>query len=906
MFAKLMLSPKLSPAEKFETVYLAPYYLQALFFLVGTLSWLISETIFKVRLPFWTELWGWSLVLTNMISLPLLNSVGLFLEESDQKDYLGISSFIALSYIVVPFQAYAAVKGFLEKEEGPWFRTPKTGRITDVFKRGKFYKFISDILPARIAAQSVASGSGSPYLALTTANNRFDNFTIKPRNARWIGKTVAVVVIILSLLINSMGFYVKPALAAGWYDNNWADRQRVTVNASKVGGSLTNYPVYVNLADLGNSVHYLESSQSDFSSGTLTNVTATVSGQLQLDPSGGSVDDGSSLSSWTNSGATVDNTNGNPLPSFKATGGHYAYKNVNITSNEILEFDVYVIPGSVDLCNFYFMTDSSGQGQMFRFESRSGNSSGFASTTSWGSWNAPSGQGVISAGVWHHARLVFGSTSVSGYVDGTSYGSYTFANKGGYIAVHGDGGSVTGGEFDNITINNGFVSSGNRVSNTVDLSGAQTVASSTISWTTITPANTTVSLSSRISTDGGNNWSAYQTDTSGSSIPGLTTNMNLSNVKLQLQEDLSTTDIMATPLLQSVTVLVTGSGGFFSNVKSDGSDIVVTASDGTTKLSRELVSINTTNSTGELYFNAPSLSNSSNTDFYVYYGNSSGSETNSTATWDSNYQGVWHFNEDTGTNTADSTSNGNVGTLTNSPSWTTGGNPYNAISYSGGTDYTNTNYVQNSVTAYTISAWIKTTDAGAEKTIVQDRGSGAGLSLTLGIGATGGQHGGPGDVGFEVDSNSIDIGVSSTKAVNDNIWHQVVGVWSAPASTAVAASQFTIYIDGQAATTTTGTAGSTTSPLTGSGGTKIARHDAWTTNLNATLDEIRISTSTRTAAWILTDYNNTSNTTTFYTVAASETVPEFSLPLLPLAIVIPLFVSYIIKKDKKERRLVYE
>ena len=74
------------------------------------------------------------------------NAVGMFLEESEGKDYQGLVAFIALSYIVVPFQAYAAIKGFL-KGEGPWFRTPKTGRITDVLRRGTFYRFISGILP---------------------------------------------------------------------------------------------------------------------------------------------------------------------------------------------------------------------------------------------------------------------------------------------------------------------------------------------------------------------------------------------------------------------------------------------------------------------------------------------------------------------------------------------------------------------------------------------------------------------------------------------------------------------------------------------------------------------------------------------------------------------------------------
>src|SRR3989344_3141593 len=149
MFPKLITNPNLTTSEKLEFLYLSPYYLQAFFFLIGTISWLISETIFPARLPFWTALWGWSLVLTNMISLPLMNAVGMFLEESEHKDYQGILSFVILSYLVVPFQAYAAVKGFLEQSEGPWFRTPKTGRITDIFRRASFFRWIGGILPGR-------------------------------------------------------------------------------------------------------------------------------------------------------------------------------------------------------------------------------------------------------------------------------------------------------------------------------------------------------------------------------------------------------------------------------------------------------------------------------------------------------------------------------------------------------------------------------------------------------------------------------------------------------------------------------------------------------------------------------------------------------------------------------------
>ena len=200
---KFIPSP-LTLSEKLEFAYNAPYYLQAFFFLIGTISWLISETIFKTSLPFWSQLWGWSLVLTNMLALPLMNSVGLFLEESEEKDYGGILSFIVLSYIVVPFQAYASVKGFLEHEEGTWFRTPKTGRITDIFTRGRFYRFISGILPRR-AEQVVNSqlSVATNYISLATANNRFDKGDMISSNKtkiRWVGKVTFVFSLIATLI----------------------------------------------------------------------------------------------------------------------------------------------------------------------------------------------------------------------------------------------------------------------------------------------------------------------------------------------------------------------------------------------------------------------------------------------------------------------------------------------------------------------------------------------------------------------------------------------------------------------------------------------------------------------------------------------------------------------------------
>ena len=111
---------------------------------------------------------------------------------------------------------------------------------------------------------------------------------------------------------------------------------------------------------------------------------------------------------------------------------------------------------------------------------------------------------------------------------------------------------------------------------------------------------------------------------------------------------------------------------FFSNVNADGGDIRVTNSDGTTELAREVVDVNTGAQTGELHFRADSLSSSSPTSFYIYYGNIGASDYAFTAThgrnavWSNNYSAVYHLEEEAAGITSnnlyiDSTGNGNDG-----------------------------------------------------------------------------------------------------------------------------------------------------------------------------------------------------------------------------------------------------
>jgi cellulose synthase/poly-beta-1,6-N-acetylglucosamine synthase-like glycosyltransferase len=130
-FLTILRSSRLSLMEKAEFVYYGLYYLQSALFMLGSAAWLVSELVLRVHIPEWTAILGWSLLFSNLFSLPLMNLGGLLLEGSPRRDYQGVLGAVALSFLLVPFQAWASVKGLFERKEGGWFRTPKTGRITD-------------------------------------------------------------------------------------------------------------------------------------------------------------------------------------------------------------------------------------------------------------------------------------------------------------------------------------------------------------------------------------------------------------------------------------------------------------------------------------------------------------------------------------------------------------------------------------------------------------------------------------------------------------------------------------------------------------------------------------------------------------------------------------------------------
>jgi len=172
-FWEVLRSPKISTREKLEFAYYAPYYLQSFIFMIGTSFWFLSEAMHQY-LPFWTQVFGWSLLLSNMLSLPFMGLTGLFLEKNVRRDFAGILSFIVMSYILVPFQAYASLKGLLEKKErGTWIRTLKTGKITEALTKLRLGKVWRELMPRKKAkakkkAETVIKSPESPEMKHST------------------------------------------------------------------------------------------------------------------------------------------------------------------------------------------------------------------------------------------------------------------------------------------------------------------------------------------------------------------------------------------------------------------------------------------------------------------------------------------------------------------------------------------------------------------------------------------------------------------------------------------------------------------------------------------------------------------------------------------------------------------
>ena len=326
------------------------------------------------------------------------------------------------------------------------------------------------------------------------------------------------------------------------------------------------------------------------------------------------------------------------------------------------------------------------------------------------------------------------------------------------------------------------------------------------------------------------------------------------------------TDQSNFPLLFSGTfpyLAAAGNGGGVQN--TSGYDIVF-ASDaaGVNKLNFERRSYNASTGQVQYWVQVPTVSHSTDTVIYLLYGATvSLDPSNKTGTWSSNYKGVWHMDETSGTVLADSTLNANSAVKGSAT------NPAPVIGYvGGGQQFVNTGNLAASALSpstnitsggITISAIMYPTNFNAYGGIYRrssgpgDNGSAAQENLMINnVG---------GDITYGVGGMSVTwpMGPNYTTAYNQNAWNFITLTHN------FSTNAVSCYLNGKLLPVK-----ALAVPSSAANDIVILGNRAYGVGNNSfpgTLDEIRVSSGVLSQDWIATEVNNQSNPGSFYSVS---------------------------------------
>jgi len=314
-----------------------------------------------------------------------------------------------------------------------------------------------------------------------------------------------------------------------------------------------------------------------------------------------------------------------------------------------------------------------------------------------------------------------------------------------------------------------------------------------------------------------------------------------------------------------------------TNARSDGYDILFTASDGVTKLPHEIEKYNSGNGALNAWVNVPFVNSSYNNTIYMYYGSpSSTNQQNPTGVWDTSYKGVWHLKDDPDTShVADSTTNHNNGTKRGAgqPAVTTSGAIGDAQTFdgtpTGGNDRINAGSAASIdnvfVSGGTVEAWIYPTGWGESSygRVLDKEADTSGWEVFLNnVDVTGGLSFLHDSSGFTTNSK-WNTG-SSTIVLNQ--WNHVVVTFNKDSIS----NNPTIYINGASKSLTEQSTGTGSYVSDAAQNLNIGNRPAEDRTFAGRIDEVRISTTIRSSDWIKTEYNNQNSPATFHYVMGQE------------------------------------
>jgi hypothetical protein len=290
-----------------------------------------------------------------------------------------------------------------------------------------------------------------------------------------------------------------------------------------------------------------------------------------------------------------------------------------------------------------------------------------------------------------------------------------------------------------------------------------------------------------------------------------------------------------------------GNGGSVTN--ASGFDIVVTSDAAcSTVLPFERVLYVATTGQLVMFFQQATLSHTVDGTVYLCDGNAAitTDQSNKTGTWDSNYGGVYHFQESAHPYN-DSTTNAKNSTSGTDPSQVTGlfGNAQSFVAASDQQINFSSSPLPGSEGSdlWTISAWVKKPNSTGNTVIFESRTSGSpGGPIFYIAGSTGFATGFFGPSGPSV---------TGSTNLEDNAWHYLV------------LTGVELYVDGSPIASWTINQSSSGTAIIGN-----SYATDWTT---FTMQEAHVSSIARSADWVTAEYNNQKSGSTFLTFAAPVT-----------------------------------
>jgi hypothetical protein len=299
-----------------------------------------------------------------------------------------------------------------------------------------------------------------------------------------------------------------------------------------------------------------------------------------------------------------------------------------------------------------------------------------------------------------------------------------------------------------------------------------------------------------------------------------------------------------------------------------GEDIVFTAGDARTVLASEIESFTRADNQLVAWVKVLSLSATTDTRLYVYYGNPSPPAPTPGAVWTADFLGVWHLHQNPGPGGAgeirDATSGNRDGTAMNMES--TDSVPARigrGLSFNGMDEYLDFNAL-NVGNTFTISMWVQFVGVTSVRPLMANSTLGGdtnGFRFFINTANTLDRR-----IYFETGNGttgSADRAATESGAMPLNTLTHLAVVVNRTAATA------TIFVNGAAATTDT----SIRNDFRIDSDFELARLENTLFHFPGILDEIRVAGALRSPEWIQTSFNNQAQPRSFHTLEPEELAP---------------------------------